>query len=789
MPSDQLRVLILEDMPMDAELMEYELGRARIPFVARRVDTREAFLAALEEFAPDVILSDYTLPRFDGMAALAAARERAPSTPLLIVTGSVNEETAVGCMKAGADDYLLKGNLSRIGPAIEAALARQRLRAERARSEAALRRSEANLRALFENSLQCFVLVDREGTVQAFNRTADDWLRKLRGRGLSEGERITEFLPGTAETLAAAQQGEVHRREWGVPDTEGELRWFETSDVPIVDEAGQVLGVCLSAVNIDERRRAEHTLRESEARYRDLFDNASDLVCVTDLAGSFVYVNRAWHNATGYSDDELRRMCLADLVQPEQHASLSDAYARVLAGETVSHLDLTFLTCDGSAVTVEGSASSILKDGAPVMVRGIWRDVTERKRVEEQLRRAERMQAAGQLAGGVAHEVNNMMTGVIGFGSFLLRGLGPDDPRRADVEEIIKAGSRAADVTRQLLAFTRQQFRRPEILELNQVVASLERMLRRSLPDDHELVLRLGAAESRIRMDRGQLEQVLVNLVLNARDSIQGRGRITIETARALIDGEYARQHEVVRVPTGPYVLLAVSDTGCGMSPGVQARMFEPFFTTKPVGQGTGLGLSTVYGIVKQSEGFVWAYSEPGQGTTFKLYFPEAALTVPVKPAASGNGDLRGGAETVLVVEDEPMVRGLAARCLTEQGYRVVEARTSGEALAYVEAHPTAIDLVLSDVVMPVMGGRELSQRITRIAPALPVLFMSGYTGEDVVQRGLLDAGAPFEQKPFSPEGLARKVREMLDRRRAASPEPENADSVTAGAPDRAHRG
>jgi two-component system cell cycle sensor histidine kinase/response regulator CckA len=769
MPSDPLKVLILEDMPMDAELMEYELGRANIRFVTCRVDTREAFLAALDEFSPDVILSDYTLPRFDGMTALALARERAPSTPLLIVTGSVNEETAVGCMKAGADDYLLKGNLSRIGPAIEAALARQRLQTARKRSEAALRRSEANLRAIFENSLQGFVLVDREGVVQAFNRTAQDWLAKLTGRTLHEGQQITEFLPGTAESLAAAQRGEIRRQEHTLTDRQGEPRWFETSDVPIVDDAGQVIGVCLSAVNIDERKRAEHTLRESEARYRDLFDNASDLVCVTDLEGSFVYVNRAWHDATGYSDEALRRMRLSDLVPPEQCAALADAYARVLAGETVGHLDLTFLTRNGSAVAVEGSAGSVLKGDAPVMVRGIWRDVTERKRVEEHLRRAERMQAAGQLAGGVAHEVNNMMTGVIGFGSFLLRSLSADDPRRADVEEIMRAGNRAADVTRQLLAFTRQQFRRPEVLDLNPVIAGLERMLRRSLEDDHELALRLGADVGQVRMDRGQLEQVLVNLVLNARDAITGAGRITIETSPTFIDGDAARRHELVRIPTGPYVMLVVSDTGTGMTPEVQARIFEPFFTTKPVGQGTGLGLSTVYGIVKQSDGFIWAYSEPGLGTTFKIYLPEAARPARLQPPPAGNGDLRGGAETILIVEDEAMVRALAARSLREHGYRVVEARTSGEALAYVQQNPDGVDLVLSDVVMPAMGGRELSQRLGRVAPTLPVLFMSGYTGEDVVQRGLLDAGAPFEQKPFSPEGLARKIREILDASRAPS--------------------
>ncbi|HET8625257.1 MAG TPA: ATP-binding protein, partial [Gemmatimonadales bacterium] len=313
------------------------------------------------------------------------------------------------------------------------------------------------------------------------------------------------------------------------------------------------------------------------------------------------------------------------------------------------------------------------------------------------------------------------------------------------------------------------QFRRPEVLELNQIVAGVERMLRRSLTDDQELVLKLRDVAGRVRVDRSQLEQVLVNLVLNARDAIEGSGRVTIETDRLPLDGDYARRHELVTVPAGPYVLLAVSDTGCGMTPEVQARIFEPFFTTKPVGQGTGLGLSTVYGIVKQSEGFIWPYSEVGHGTTFKIYLPTADRTILTPTLIAGNGDLRGGGETILVVEDEAMVRGLAVRCLTEQGYRVVEARTTGEALAYVEENPEGVDLVLSDVVMPVMGGRELSQRLHRVAPGLPVLFMSGYTGEDVVQRGLLDAGAPFEQKPFSPESLAAKVRGLLDSTRAAA--------------------
>jgi CheY-like chemotaxis protein len=374
------------------------------------------------------------------------------------------------------------------------------------------------------------------------------------------------------------------------------------------------------------------------------------------------------------------------------------------------------------------------------------------------------MQAAGRLAGGMAHEVNNMMTGVIGFSEFLLRSFAEDDPRRGEVHEIIRAGTRASDVTRQLLAFTRQQLLHPETLDINGVVNGIEKMLRRSLGEDHELELRLASDVGEIRADRGQLEQVLLNLTLNARDAMRAHGRVTIATGRATLDEVYAQSHAGIGIPPGEYVLLSVTDTGSGMSREVQARIFEPFFTTKPVGQGTGLGLSTVYGIVKQSDGFVWCYTEPGRGSTFKIYLPRAGARS-LRSAPPGTpAELRGGTETILVVEDEDVVRSLACRGLREQGYTVLEARHGREALDRL-AEDRAVDLVISDVVMPEMGGRELGSRLAALRPELPILYMSGYTGDDVIQRGLLEPGVPFQQKPFTPEGLARKVREMLDGR------------------------
>ncbi len=772
MAAERLRILILEDVAMDAELVEYELARSNIPFDARRVDTREGFVRELDEFLPDLILSDYTLPRFDGMTALSLARERAPAIPFLIVTGSVNEETAVGCMKAGATDYLLKSNLARIGPAIEAALARVRARTEKSRAEEALRRSEANLRAIFNTSLQAFVLLDRDGTIQALNPMAVEWAHRILGRSVAEGGRIGDFIPEALAAFEAALGGGSGSVERCIRGADGVERWYETTHAPVVDERNAVIGVCLNARDVSERVHGEQALRESEARYRDLFDNASDLVCTTALDGSFLYANRAWQTAMGYAADAQAALRFLDLVHPDSRDRYLDVVARAQAGETLGHVDLVMVTGTGVPLTLEGNISCTTTDGATPRLRGIYRDVTERKRVEEQLRRAERMQAAGRLAGGVAHEVNNMMTGVIGFSEFLMRSLDAADPRRGEVEEIIRAGTRAADVTRQLLAFTRQQFLRPEMLPVNAVVQGLEKMLRRVLGEDHALELALSPEAGEIRADRGQLEQVLVNLMLNARDAFTGPGRVTVSSRPAVLDESYLPQHGGVEIPMGEYVQLAVSDTGCGMERDVQARIFEPFFTTKPVGQGTGLGLSTVYGIVKQSDGFVWVYSEPGLGSTFKIYLPRVGAGRTIAANGTHPDATRGGSETILIVEDEEMVRSLASRALRELGYRVVEARHGTDALRQLAVQVSAVDLVISDVVMPEMGGRELGRRLASLRPSLPVLYISGYTGEDVIQRGLLDAGAPFEQKPFAPEGLARKVREMLDASRARAVAP-----------------
>jgi two-component system cell cycle sensor histidine kinase/response regulator CckA len=776
MPEDALRILILEDVAMDAELVEYELARARIPFASRRVESRDEFLRELEEFRPDLILSDYTLPRFDGMTALSLARERAPSIPFLIVTGSVNEETAVGCMKAGATDYLLKSNLARIGPAIQAALERGRANAQRTQAEAALAASERRFRSLVQNSSDLVTILAPDGTILYASDSAQ------RIVGYSAGELVgSSLLSYVGSEDASTLQGLLQNGngksngagpiEFSLRRGDGSPVWLEAVGTNLLSDA-TIRGIVLNARDISERKRADRALRESEERYRDLFDNASDLVCMAAPDGSLLYVNQAWKDGTGYGEEEIRRMQLLDIVHPECRARYNEVLARVLDGDRLDHVELVLVPKAGASITVEGNLSCTFKDGHPAVIRGIYRDVTERKRVDEHLRRAERMQAAGKLAGGVAHEVNNMMTGVIGFSEFLLRSMEEGDARRSDVEEIIKAGTRAADVTRQLLAFTRQQFLQPQILEVNNVVADMEKLLRRSLGEGHVLELKLAPDAGQLRADRGQLEQVLINLVINARDAMTAHGRVTIETAAAVWDEVYAQRHGGVDLPLGPYIMLAVSDTGCGMDAEIQQRIFEPFFTTKPVGQGTGLGLSTVYGIVKQSGGYVWVYSEVDQGSVFKVYLPAAQPAVGDQASTPSLPVPVAGSETILVIEDEDIVRNLACRGLKDHGYTVIEARNGIQALQYMKDHPGSVDLVITDVVMPEMGGRELARSLAASEPDLPVLFMSGYTGDDVVHRGLLDPGAPFQQKPFTPVGLATKVRAMLDQHQSRTTTP-----------------
>ena len=401
------------------------------------------------------------------------------------------------------------------------------------------------------------------------------------------------------------------------------------------------------------------------------------------------------------------------------------------------------------------------------LLRSVREELAERERAEaalrkseEQLRQAQKMEAIGRLSGSVAHDFNNLLSVILSYSDLLLSDLKPIDPLRGDIESIRKAGEKAADLTKQLLAFSRQQVLAPRVVDLNSVLVDLEKMLRRLVGEDVEIVTHYARTLSRVKVDPSQIDQVLLNLVINARDAMPSGGKLTIETKDVELDDSYTSEH--FGVARGPHVMLAVSDTGVGMDPQTQARIFEPFFTTKELGKGTGLGLSTVFGIVKQSGGHIWVYSEPGGGSTFKIYFPatdaeHTALPLPIEAISLE------GTESILLVEDQDEVRRVAQTILRRYGYHVIEARNAGEALLICERHPRNIHLLVTDVVMPQLSGRELAERLSVMRPTMKVLYMSGYTENVIVHHGILDSGIAYLQKPIVPELLARRVREVLD--------------------------
>jgi len=573
------------------------------------------------------------------------------------------------------------------------------------------------------------------------------------GAALRFGPRGAALLTMTVATLAVGYtvRGGGPFVMQTVPSTDTALMLY----IGILAITGLSLGPATA-----RHERAERALRDANEHLAAVIQSSPLAIYTLDPTSTVRTWNRAAETLYGWPAEEVIGRPLPTVAQDmEDHLRMRD---RALRGEAVRGVEVTRRRKDGASINISLSVAPLHDAAGRVTgMLSIAADLTEMRQLEVQYRQAQKMEAVGRLAGGIAHDFNNLLTAIIGTTSLVLEDMGLESRARLDIQEIEKAAKRAAGLTRQLLIFSRQQVLEPRALDLNALVGNLEKMLHRLIGEDIELRTKPSAALGAVRADPGQIEQAIVNLVVNARDAMPKGGRLTIETADVELDRSYAAAH--VPFQPGPYVLLAISDTGVGMDGATKARLFEPFFTTKEPGRGTGLGLATVYGIVKQSGGYVWAYSELGHGTTFKIYLPRVAETPERPESATGTPTPVRGSETVLVVEDQEEVRKLTKRVLEGRGYAVLAARNGAEALEIVARHPTRIHLMITDVVMPGMNGRELAELACARRRDLKVLYVSGYTGEAVLQHRLLEAGVAFLQKPFTPDALARKTREVLD--------------------------
>jgi hypothetical protein len=644
---------------------------------------------------------------------------------------------------------------------------------DRKRAEAARREIEERFRTLFECSPDGHYLLSHKGVFLDGNRATEQLLgyrkEELIGKTLHDAGLFSPIdLEKAVHLLTRCAQGElVDFEEFRLIRKDGGTVEAEVRAISVETAEGRVvIGVVR---DITRRKLAEQALRESEESSRAIIETAPDAIYIIAETGQIIEVNEAACKQLGYSREHLLRSQLSDIIAPR----VAEQTARRLEERTTGTFESAHIRSDGTEVPVEVSVSHFNFRGQPARL-GIARDTTERKRageerasLQEQLQRAQKLESIGRLAGGVAHDFNNLLTVINGYADLASNQLQKGDPLREHVAEIRKAGERAAELTRQLLVFSLKHIVEPKPLDLNAVVAESANMLRRVLGEDIEFVTELDPLLGIVMADPGQFHQVLMNLAINARDAMPGGGRLVIATANADLDEECSAAHPEI-VP-GPFVVLTISDTGTGIEKEIQGHIFDPFFTTKPDGQGTGLGLSTAYGIVRQCGGYISVFSEPGQGATFKVYLPRTEAPEESARVAAPSADKGRGSETVLVVEDQEAVRRLTVQMLKSYDYRTLEATQGDEALLLAERYSGSIDLLLTDVLMPMMTGKELAERLRPLRPHMRVLFMSAYPTDHISRRGLLDPGVLYIAKPFTPDALAAKVREALRGARSAA--------------------
>jgi PAS domain S-box-containing protein len=759
-----LRVLIVEDDAADAELAVSVLERAGYPLAFDVIDSATDFEERLAHSDYDAILCDHNLGPWTGMEALEILKKSGKDIPFLVLTAVLLDEAAVEYVKRGATDYLLKDRLERLPVALTRALRDKANREETAKLQEQIARAKRDWELTFDSVPDPVMVVNEECGIQRANRA----LAELVGLELSEivGKHCYEVLHRSDKPREDCPHQCLLKTG---TEARGDLEepWlgkiFDLTTSPLRDSSGALKGSVIVLRDITERQRAEEALPASEAQFRRFIENLPLGVYRSTPDGRVLMANPALLRMLGY--DSWQELAFRNLEGEGFEAGHPrSAFCEQIEREGEARgLEAAWKRRDGSVIFVRESARAFrADDGRVLYYDGIVEDVTERRRLEEQLRQAQKMEAVGRLASGVAHDFNNLLTIIIGYSDLLLERVSARDGMRPPVEEIKKAADRAASVTRQLLAFSRKQVLPPHILDLNSLLTNVDKMLRRMIGKNIELVTHLPSGLGRVNADPGQIEQVIMNLAANARDAMPQGGQLTLEAANVELDSSYVSSHGSV-LP-GHYVMIAVSDTGIGMDAETQARIFQPFVTAKQRGKGMGVGLATVYGIVRQSEGHIWVYSEPGKGTTFKVYLPRIDQAAEViAPTNVAVDEPSRGSETILLVEDEEAVRSLARGLLESRGYQVLETKGADEALEIGERHKEHIHLLLTDVVMPQMNGMELAEHLAPLHPETKVLYMSGYADHAVVQHCLLDPSKVFLQKPFTADVLAHKLREVLD--------------------------
>jgi PAS domain S-box-containing protein len=754
-----LKFLHLEDDINDVELAQATLAAEGIECTMVIAGDGDQFVAALEEGGFDLIISDYALPSFDGMTALALTREKHPHLPFIFLSGQMGEEFAIESLKRGATDYVLKARLSRLAPAVRRALQEDKERLAHLQAEKTLQESEERYRSLFDNSIDAILLTKPDGRILAanpeacriFGSTEEELCRIGRERVVAaDDSKVQAALE--ERTRTGRFRGEISLCRKDGTSFPGEISTVIYRDSAGNDKTSMIIR------DITARRATEEALRQ----FSKVVEQSPVCIIITDTTGAIEYVNPKFYEVTGYSMEDVvgqnPRILKSGETSSEIYKTMWETISKGETWQGVLHNRKKNGELYWEAATISPLRNI---DGVITKYFAIKEDITERKILEGQLQQAQKLEAVGQLAGGVAHDFNNMLGVIMGYAELALMKMAPSEPVYANLCEIRTAAERSADLTRQLLAFARKQTIAPKVIALNETVSGMLKMLKRLIGEDMHLAWHQAPDLWLVKVDPSQVDQMLANLCVNARDAITDVGRITIETGNIIIDANYCATHAYVE--PGEYVRLIVSDDGVGMDKETLTHIFEPFFTTKRVGQGTGLGLSTVYGIVRQNKGFINVYSEPGQGTTFTIYLPrhmgengEAVKEAAAESAPRGN-------EMVLLVEDELTILKMADLMLEGLGYTVLTAGTAAEAIRLFREQSGKIRLLMTDVVMPDMNGRDLARELRSINPRLNCLFMSGYTANVIAHHGVLDEGVHFIQKPFSLSDLANKVREALD--------------------------